>query len=174
MITPDMRTYYGVAVNDTVKKMAFVFRSSDNSKEGKDAGNADIFVDVLNLELSVTFAAPAQKTLIVNKNDSVTFIVHGLLSTSLPSTALKIISTSPLYCVVMIDGTVVTTCAEIWHSINVEISSNRCFISYYIKRLLFIVRSKSGRLFSVRNNACSLRHRSISLSLPLNSTGGTF
>ena len=83
LITPDMRTYYGVAANDTIKKMAFVFRSSDNSKEGKDAGNADIFVDVLNLELSVTFAAPAQKTLIVNKNDSVTFIVHGLLSTSL-------------------------------------------------------------------------------------------
>ncbi|MDR2557058.1 MAG: T9SS type A sorting domain-containing protein [Bacteroidales bacterium] len=83
LITPDMRTYYGVTASDTIKRLAFVFRSSDNSKEGKDVGNADIFVDVLNAELSVTFAAPAQNTLLVNKNDSVTFIVHGLLSTSL-------------------------------------------------------------------------------------------
>jgi 1,4-alpha-glucan branching enzyme len=83
LVTPDMRTYYGVAAGDTIKKMAFVFRSSDNSKEGKDAGNADIFVDVLSPELSVTFATPAQKTLLVNKNDSITFTVHGLLSTSL-------------------------------------------------------------------------------------------
>ncbi|MDR0762865.1 MAG: T9SS type A sorting domain-containing protein [Bacteroidales bacterium] len=83
LITPDMRTYYGVVAEDTIKKLAFVFRSSDNSKEGKDVAGADIFVDVLNAELSVTFATPTQRTLLINKNDSVTFTVNSLLSTSL-------------------------------------------------------------------------------------------
>jgi 1,4-alpha-glucan branching enzyme len=43
-ISPDIRTYYGVPANETIVKLAFVFRSADNSKEGKGVGNTDIFV----------------------------------------------------------------------------------------------------------------------------------
>lgn len=44
----DIRTYYNItdpAVE--VKKLAFVFRTADNSKEGKGDNGADIFLDVL-------------------------------------------------------------------------------------------------------------------------------
>ena len=43
----DIRTYYGVAANETVKRLCFVFRNAGGSKEGKGVGNTDIFVDVL-------------------------------------------------------------------------------------------------------------------------------
>ena len=45
-IAPDMRSYYGAPVGEVIKKMAFVFRSADRTKEGKDVGNKDIFVKV--------------------------------------------------------------------------------------------------------------------------------
>ena len=44
---PDINTYYGVPAGETVKQLAFVFRTADNSKEGKGDGGKDIFVDVL-------------------------------------------------------------------------------------------------------------------------------
>ena len=41
-ITPDVRSYYGVPAGEKILKMAFVFRSSDGKKEGKDTGGKDI------------------------------------------------------------------------------------------------------------------------------------
>lgn len=45
---PSIQTYYGLtdAQAASVTKLAFVFRTADNSREGKDEGNADIFVPV--------------------------------------------------------------------------------------------------------------------------------
>lgn len=43
----DIREYYGIPANETVRRLAFVFRNADGSKEGKAVGNADIFIDVL-------------------------------------------------------------------------------------------------------------------------------
>lgn len=45
---PSIQTYYGLtdAQAAAVSKLAFVFRTADNSREGKDEGNADIFVTV--------------------------------------------------------------------------------------------------------------------------------
>lgn len=43
-LSPDIRTFYGVASADKVLKLAFVFRSEDNKKEGKGEGNTDLFV----------------------------------------------------------------------------------------------------------------------------------
>ncbi|MDR1973997.1 MAG: T9SS type A sorting domain-containing protein [Bacteroidales bacterium] len=83
IITPNMREYYGVVAGDTIKKLAFVFRSGDNSKEGKDVGNADIFVDVISAQLSVSFESPSQKTLLINKNETLTLTANAILSTSL-------------------------------------------------------------------------------------------
>jgi hypothetical protein len=45
-IQPSIRGYYGVPTNETILKMAFVFRSDDTSLEGKDDGGKDIFIDV--------------------------------------------------------------------------------------------------------------------------------
>ena len=45
-ITPTICEYYGAPESDTITHMAFVFRNGDCSKEGKDVGGADIFVEV--------------------------------------------------------------------------------------------------------------------------------
>ena len=66
-ITPNIREYYGVKDGETVTQLAFVFRSADKSKEGKDTGNKDIFVDVHTAGLTVRFDQPAEKeNLIIN------------------------------------------------------------------------------------------------------------
>ncbi len=57
-ISPTIQQYYGVPNNEKIKKMAFVFRSADKSKEGKDTGNKDIFVTVYPSGLSVTIKQP--------------------------------------------------------------------------------------------------------------------
>jgi len=41
-ISPSVKTYYGVNDSETIKKMAFVFRNSNGSKEGKDDGGKDM------------------------------------------------------------------------------------------------------------------------------------
>ena len=42
----NLKSYYGLKDGEAVTQMCFVFRSGDKSKEGKDAGGKDIFVDV--------------------------------------------------------------------------------------------------------------------------------
>lgn len=71
-ITPDIASYYGVPSTEKVLKIAFVFRAADNSKEGKDAGNADIFLTVYqNDDLTVKIDKPASSNnlLLVESND---------------------------------------------------------------------------------------------------------
>lgn len=51
----DIRTYYGVAANETVKRLCFVFRNANCSKEGKGVGNSDIFVDVVDSGFQLAF-----------------------------------------------------------------------------------------------------------------------
>lgn len=52
------RSFYGVAAGETIKKMAFVFRNSDGTKELKDNGN-DIFVTVQGDKVNVMAKAAA-------------------------------------------------------------------------------------------------------------------
>lgn len=44
---PSIDTYYGIKAGETVEKLAFVFRTANNSAEGKTESGGDIFVDVL-------------------------------------------------------------------------------------------------------------------------------
>ncbi len=59
-ISPNIRAYYGVPAGEKVKRLALVFRSKDKKKEGKDIGNADIFIDVPEAGLNVTFVTPGE------------------------------------------------------------------------------------------------------------------
>ena len=72
-ITPDIRTYYGVPMNETIEKMAFVFRNANGSLEGKDVGGADIFYDVYpeNNSFSANLLAPSTNTLIVAQGEMI-------------------------------------------------------------------------------------------------------
>ncbi|WP_282013617.1 alpha-amylase family glycosyl hydrolase [Marinifilum flexuosum] len=81
-ITPSIREYYAVADGEKILKMAFVFRASDNSKEGKGAGGTDIFADVSEGGLNVSFSAPANNK-VIQKNEDLQVTVQSNASTNL-------------------------------------------------------------------------------------------
>lgn len=58
-LSPSLREYFGVPSAEKILKLAMVFRSSDNTKEGKDTGGADIFATVYPAELNVDITAPS-------------------------------------------------------------------------------------------------------------------
>ena len=70
-MTPDIRNYYGVPAGEKILKMAFVFRSSDGKKEGKDTGGKDIFVEVHEVGLTVRFDQPSG-TATLNRGETLT------------------------------------------------------------------------------------------------------
>ncbi len=59
-LSPTIKDYYGLSNEEVVEKLAFVFRSADNSKEGKDEGGSDIFLDVSDGGLTVLFLNPVK------------------------------------------------------------------------------------------------------------------
>ncbi|MDA3821004.1 MAG: alpha-amylase family glycosyl hydrolase, partial [Bacteroidales bacterium] len=62
--SPSIRDYYGVPETEVIEKMAFVFRSSDNSKEGKGDNSSDIFVGVFEPGLNVSIISPDNNLMI--------------------------------------------------------------------------------------------------------------
>ncbi len=76
-----IRTYYGVPAGEKVLKLAFVFRNSDGSKEGKDNGK-DIFTDVHEKGLQVSFEAPLTDQLL-DKNTSLSISAKSSEATTL-------------------------------------------------------------------------------------------
>ncbi|MCX6236233.1 MAG: alpha-amylase family glycosyl hydrolase [Bacteroidia bacterium] len=63
-ITPDIRSFYGVPTGEIIKQMAFVFRSADQSKEGKATGGKDILVDVFSSGLNVSITNPSTNSIL--------------------------------------------------------------------------------------------------------------
>lgn len=51
----DIRTFYGVDATETVRRLCFVFRNTGGTREGKDVGGADIFVDVVDSGFQLAF-----------------------------------------------------------------------------------------------------------------------
>ncbi len=82
-ITPDIISFYGVAAGDTVKKLAFVFRSADGSKTGKTASGGDIFVDVYEEGLNVSITAPTVQPFFVDANASFDITAEASLANSI-------------------------------------------------------------------------------------------
>ncbi|OYU97614.1 MAG: hypothetical protein CFE21_04795 [Bacteroidetes bacterium B1(2017)] len=54
----NIKTFYGVPANETVLKLAFVFRTSDGAKTGKTSSGGDIFVDINQGVFQVKINAP--------------------------------------------------------------------------------------------------------------------
>ncbi len=81
-ISPSIREYYGVPASEEILQMAFVFRSADNSKEGKDTDNKDIFLDVSKEGLNVSFATPADNS-IFGKDETVMITANSVGSENL-------------------------------------------------------------------------------------------
>ncbi len=72
----DIRTYFGITdATETVKQIAIVFRTEDNSKEGKTASGGDIFVDVHPAGFQMQATSSAESNILTSANNSVTFSI---------------------------------------------------------------------------------------------------
>ena len=69
-ITPDIQSFYGVPAGEVIKQIAFVFRSADQSKEGKATGSKDILVDVFSEGLNVGITSPTGNIILTPRNKS--------------------------------------------------------------------------------------------------------
>ncbi len=64
-IEPNIHDFYAVEENDTILKMAFVFRNADGSKTGRESDNGDVFVDVYEPGLNVNISSPVNDFIIL-------------------------------------------------------------------------------------------------------------
>ena len=55
LVIGDIRTYYGLEADETVKRLCFVFRNGNGSKKGVEEGGGDVFVDVLDSGFQLAF-----------------------------------------------------------------------------------------------------------------------
>lgn len=69
----DIRTYYGVADDETVTKLCFVFRNADGSKTGKGEGETDIFVDVVDSGFQLEFRQSRLSSIVNAQTNPVKF-----------------------------------------------------------------------------------------------------
>ncbi len=90
----DIRTYYGISAGENVKKLAFVFRTADCKKEGKDTGNADIFLDVVEEGFQVALTSDLAGTFVPDSHATVNF---------------KVTATSPATLSLTVNGNMVKT-----------------------------------------------------------------
>lgn len=96
-----IHAFYGLSASDTVKRLAFVFRNSDGSKEGKTETNGDIFVDLAQAGLQVKFQSPETNPsiylptqtinleILASQNADINLYENGKLIQSTSGTELK-------------------------------------------------------------------------------------
>jgi len=79
--TPSIRAYYGTSAGIEIRQLAMVFRNANGSKEGKDVGGKDIFVNVYNQTgLLTALLSPAGQSLLVDAGANIP--VRGVASES--------------------------------------------------------------------------------------------
>lgn len=79
----DIRTYYGLEAGEKALRLAFVFRSADSKKEGKDTGNADIFLDVADEGYQVSLTSDLDGTFVDDAHTTVNFTVTATAPSAL-------------------------------------------------------------------------------------------
>jgi len=98
-INPSIIDYYGLATNETVLKLAFVFRNSDGSKVAKNADGSDIFVDVYANANQLSISSP-DTTKIYSLNDNIDIKAVSLFATQmtmyLNGTQISTVSTNEI------------------------------------------------------------------------------
>ncbi len=98
-ISPSIIEFYGVPDGETIEKMAFVFRNSDGSLEGKTNSGGNIYVDVSTLNLTVSVEKPTgyavyatdgdvDVQIVATNNTSIAFYVDGSLMESVENDTL--------------------------------------------------------------------------------------
>ena len=99
-ITPSVNEFYGVDAGETILQMAFVFRGSTGSPEGKATGGKDILVDVYQGELSVAFQEPSDAFVFADAGSTLTVKVGAVdatqISLAMDGVQIAQSATSPL------------------------------------------------------------------------------
>lgn len=77
-LTPSIAEYYGVPMNEVVEQLAFVFRNGNGSLEGKDVGNADIFLPVYagDIPFTAVLLNPTQSSLLVEDGETINVLLE--------------------------------------------------------------------------------------------------
>lgn len=73
---PEISTYYGVKEGEVVERLAFVFRNSNGSKEGKTASGGDIFVNVYPADELSLVITPSVEPGVLSEATTVHFTVN--------------------------------------------------------------------------------------------------
>ena len=81
ILTPSIREFYDVPDNESIQKIAFVFRNSDGSKEGKTSTGGDIFIDVTSLSVSIT--NPTKQPYFIDLGSSFDITIESKEATSI-------------------------------------------------------------------------------------------
>jgi len=79
-ITPDLNTFYGITAGETVLQLAFVFRSSDKTLQGKTSTGGDIFSPIYAPGLRIYRVQPASNSSILSINSKI--IIEAFASSS--------------------------------------------------------------------------------------------
>lgn len=80
----DIRTFYGVTdMSEKIKKLAFVFRTSGGSREGKAAGGGDIFVTVVDPGLQIELTSSATSEIVDSSTGAITFTASATSNATL-------------------------------------------------------------------------------------------
>ncbi len=86
-LTPSIRENYGVPANEIILQMAFVFRSDvpvgGGYLEGKTASGGDIFVDVHQGGMCVSFITPDITPVIICQGDSIPITIQSVNADSI-------------------------------------------------------------------------------------------
>jgi len=81
-IEPNIREFYNVPAAETIQQLAFVFRSADGTRTGRATGGGDIFHDVFQPGLQVSFTSPVGFQPLFERNDNVPISVSALQADS--------------------------------------------------------------------------------------------
>ena len=82
-IQPSIREFYGVPASEKIVSMAFVFRNSNGSREGKTADGGDIFVTVYEEGLYVTLTNPTEEFLVIDAGSSLSISAEATFADSI-------------------------------------------------------------------------------------------
>jgi 1,4-alpha-glucan branching enzyme len=70
-LASSIRGFYGVPAGDKILKLAFVFRSSDGSKTGREANGGDIFATVYEEGVNVNFIKPSSLFVLADSSQNI-------------------------------------------------------------------------------------------------------
>lgn len=74
----DLYTYFSCPKTEKILQIALVFRSSDGAKEGKDTGGKDIYIDIYEAGLNVSFEE-TKSFILDSPNANITFNANASL-----------------------------------------------------------------------------------------------